>query len=212
MQLHIPSKIWQEINAFAVLSSPNEITSLGTIENIDGKFRVKQIFIPRQLVNPGYCETTEGALNEIVSDLLENNAADIANLRFRWHSHADGSVFWSATDERDISSWEGPWVVNLVVNTNGDYLARLDISQGLEVVNIPLSVRIDIEDFPRELLEHCTSEIDQKVRPTQIRSPLANRDLKPNTIAFYQKVVEEFNTETFDFNQEPTKGGEKNEA
>lgn len=198
MQLHIPYEIWQEIHALATLSAPNEITGLGTIQSIDGSFYVKRIFVPQQLVNPGYCETAEGALNEIISNLLESNAEEVANLRFRWHSHADNGVFWSTTDEHDISSWEGPWVVNLVVNAAGDYLARLDVLQDIRISNIPLDIRIDIETFPRKLLEHCASEIRQKVRH--------------DPFIFHKEPVGEFTPSTLAFLKTATKGSESNET
>ncbi len=164
MTLHLPLHIWQQLNYFVQLNLPQEITGAGTITLLDREsFCVDQLFLPQQIVSPVYCEFAEGALNDLIFDLIEDNPSRVKDLRFRWHSHAKGEVFWSNIDERDIEHWEASWAVNLVLNARQDYLARLDIYDPFRVVNIPLDVVIDYPDDP-DLLSHCRAALRQKVQ------------------------------------------------
>jgi len=168
MKLYIPIEIWQKMRGFCLAAMPNEITGLGTIKltkNDHGDFlTVDQIFVPRQSVDPIYCESDKGAINEIIFGFTEDNPARAGDLRFRWHSHAGGSVFWSATDEKDINAWTGPWCVNLVMNVLDDYLARFDLFSGIRVPNLALDVRL-VTTVPINVMAECKKEIRQKVTP-----------------------------------------------
>jgi len=193
MKLCIPLEIWQQMRGFCLVSTPNEVTGIGTIKLVGGDLLVDQIFVPQQLVSPGYCESTKGAINEIIFNVVEDNPARAGELRFRWHSHAAGSVFWSATDEKDIDAWQGPWAVNLVMNIHDDCLARLDLYQDLRVRNISLDVRI-VTSIPNEIMMQCQQEVAQKAKPISLAStPLPHfADLKPGTIAAYTAQTEDF--------------------
>lgn len=157
------------MRGFCLASSPNEITGIGTIKLYHGHFLVDQIFVPQQKVCPGYCESDHGAINEIIFNVVEDNPARAGELRFRWHSHAKSSVFWSTTDEKDIDTWQGPWAVNLVMNVHDDYLARLDLYDPLRVRNVPLELKIIIP-IPDDTMMQCQQEITTKVKT--IHSPL----------------------------------------
>ena len=164
MKLIIPFEIWQRMQCYVNLAAPAEITGFGTIKQIAGDFVVDDIFIPEQASNEAFCETVEGAVNDIILDLIENSPTRVGDLRFRWHSHANGPVFWSITDENDIVSWEGPWVVNLVTNVNGDAKARLDaFMDELNIVNVELEVCLNA-DIPSGMEQACTAEVRQKVK------------------------------------------------
>lgn len=188
MKLCIPSEIWQQMRGYCLASTPNEVTGIGTIKSIHNDLFVDRIFIPRQLVSPGYCKSAKGAINEIIFNVAEDNPARAGELRFRWHSHAEGSVFWSATDEEDIEAWQGPWVVNLVMNVYHDYLARLDLFQGLRIKNIPLDVKI-ITPLSNAIMAQCRQEIAMKAKPIPW-APTSLADLKPDTIAAFAAQTE----------------------
>lgn len=191
MQLCIPLEIWQQMRGYCLASHPNEVTGIGTISLIDGNLIVDQIFIPQQVANPGYCESDKGALNEIIFNVVKDNPARAGKLRFRWHSHAGGSVFWSATDEKDIDDWQGPWVANLVMNIHDDYIARLDVYEGIRLRNIPLDVKI-MSPIPNEVMLRCEQEIKAKVKHSPFRlSPNPLEDLKPATLDACAEVAEQ---------------------
>lgn len=192
MKLCIPLEVWQQMRGYCLASNPNEVTGIGTINLVGNDFIVEQIFIPQQIASPGYCESDKGALNEIIFNVVEDNPARAGLLRFRWHSHAGGSVFWSATDEQDINSWQGPWAVNLVMNIRDDYLARLDLYQGMYVHNIPLDVKI-ITPIPNEVMLQCQQEVKAKVKPLPLRlNPTSYDDLKPGTLDAFAQLTEHY--------------------
>ncbi len=162
MRLNIPLEIWQKMQGYTIAAAPSEITGVGTIEVENDEFWVRQIFVPEQKTSPGHCETVDGALNEIILDMIEDNPEALGDLRFRWHSHAEGMCFWSQVDQADIDAWEAPWVINLVMNVREEYLARLDLFGDLRVKNVPLDVKI-ITGVPSEILHECQKEVAEKV-------------------------------------------------
>lgn len=162
MRLCIPLEIWQKMQGYTIAAAPSEITGVGTIEVENDEFWVRRIFVPEQKTSPGHCETVDGALNEIILDMIEDNPEALGDLRFRWHSHAEGMCFWSQVDQTDIDAWEAPWVVNLVMNVQEEYLARLDLFGDLRVKNVPLDVKI-ITGVPSEILHECQKEVAEKV-------------------------------------------------
>lgn len=147
----------QQIRDYIEFALPNEVTGIGSIEvipgavyqGIDGQtihgedhLRVTEIYLPPQFTSAGHCEFKDGALNDIILHVMEDSPTGAANLRFRWHSHADGKVFWSSVDEQDISNWKGAWVVNLVMNARGEYLMRLDMFRDLRFTMHDLQLEI----------------------------------------------------------------------
>lgn len=163
MKLCIPLKIWQRISGYAFAALPCEVTGFGTIKFCQQDLIVDEIFLPRQTASPVKCETVPGALNDLILDSIEDNPARAGALRFRWHSHGSSPAFWSPTDEADIAAWPGPWVVNLVMNISGEYLARFDIFQGVGIRNIPLDIHFIIPT-PVEIQNACAEEVKTKVR------------------------------------------------
>lgn len=182
MILHIPLTIWQKLQLYTELSLPDEVTGIGTIRVLDPEnLLVTETFLPRQKTSPAACEFFDGELNQIIYDLIELDPDHGASaLRFRWHSHGYGQVFWSSKDESDIDSWDAPWVVNLVMNVHGDSLLRLDYFSPLRVRNHPVKLRIDCPDF-LALRHSCQQELDEKLhrvplvgKQTLVKEALAN--------------------------------------
>lgn len=164
MILHVPITLWQKIQYYVDAVLPREVTGIGTIEQVDlTNLKVTDIFLPEQHTSAGFSQFDDGALNNIIFDLIEYNPTSVGLLRFRWHSHGNGQVFWSGLDEADINSWEGPYVVNLVTNQHRDILARLDLFEPFRIANIPLDVIID---YPADdkLRAECYLEAQQKVK------------------------------------------------
>lgn len=179
MILHIPYDIWQRLKYYVQFSLPNEVTGIGAIR-LDDKENctVSGIFLPHQQVSPGFSEFADGALNTIITDFVGDNPTRVGELCFRWHSHGLGKVFWSGTDEQDISEWKGSWVINLVINARHDVLARLDIFEPFHHANIPITAVID---YPEDLalMAECQSMVKQKVNliPTKIPGGMKNERL-----------------------------------
>ncbi len=165
-RLIVDSELWGYMMALASLSAPNEVLGIGMITKrcvgYSTDFIVDEIFVPRQEVAANYCSFAEGAQNEIMNDILERGDST-EKLCFRWHSHGNGSVFFSTIDEKDIDNCDSPYVVNMVVNAYRDSIARLDILEPVRVRNIPLEILVDINE---EILERtkCIREIKEKCK------------------------------------------------
>ena len=174
-RLIIDIELYQYMMVLAKQSAPNEILGIGMMTKREfgyiTEFIVEEVFVPRQEVAPGYCTFAENAQNEIMNEILERGDST-EMLRFRWHSHGDGEVFFSPIDENDIDKCDSDYVVNLVVNARCDKVARLDILDPVRVRNIPLEVVIDAGD-DKELVEECKEEILKNCRllPEKVFAP-----------------------------------------
>ncbi len=148
MKLIIPHMIWKEIMTLTQLASPYEVTGIGLIEvgNDRETFYVKKIFLPRQTAGFSYATTEDYAMNEIIADVVSEDENNAEKLRFRWHSHAEGSVFFSSHDENDIASHSADWAVNLVVNVKGGGIARFDAFNPIRITNYPVDIFVDYTD------------------------------------------------------------------
>lgn len=165
MKLHIPIQIWQRMQYYTQLSLPNEVTGIGTIKVIGPEdVEVTEIFLPRQTASPCGCDFVEGALHGVIYDLMETAPERVEQLRFRWHSHAQGKVFWSRRDEQDIDAWDGPWVVNLVLNAEDKYLVRLDTFEPLRLRECPVEIVLTVDDEFDAERAACKQEIAECVQ------------------------------------------------
>lgn len=163
MILHVPFLIMQQIMHYANAALPDEVTGIGTIKAVNpDDFLVTEIFLPHQKCSPGYSEFEEGELNNIITDLITADPKRAADLRFRWHSHAQGQVFWSNTDNADIAKWQAPWAVNLVVNALGGALARFDMFEPFRIIDYTMTVKVEYE-YDSALKQKCFAEVSEKV-------------------------------------------------
>ena len=149
MQLTIPFGVWQNIMLYANCSLPNEVTGIGLVElkpNTDDHYRVTEIFLPKQSVNPVFSQFDKTGLNEIISDVIAEDISNAVKLRFRWHSHGNGKVFFSEKDNADIEKCESDWVFNLIVNARGNCCVRFDQLRPIRIRNHPVKLVIDYLD------------------------------------------------------------------
>lgn len=164
MKLLIPEAIRHQIIRYVEETAPYEVTGIGTI-TVDQKaesFQVSEIFLPQQKVSLSHCSFTPNALHKIIFDIVKDNPARAGDLRFRWHSHGEGKVFWSTIDEADIDNTDSDWTVNLVVNRQHDMLARLDLFQPFRLRNLPLTV-INLEEIDSQIIAQCHAEAAEKI-------------------------------------------------
>lgn len=187
MKLIIPENIRRQIFCYIAETTPYEVTGIGTIVFIEKEqsFEISEIFLPRQKVDIAHCSFAPNALHEIIFDLIKDNPARAGDLRFRWHSHAEGKVFWSTIDEADIENTNSDWVVNLVVNQRHEMLARLDLFRPFRVKNIPLEI-VNLEYIDPEIATQYRAEVERKVqRISQGQAPTTRSHHKKE--GFYEQ-------------------------
>ena len=177
-RLIIDRDLYEYIMTLAQESAPNEILGMGAISKKYSAnrtdFILEEVYIPEQFVLPGYCKFKEGAQNEIIEEVIASGG-DPEKLCFRWHSHGNGSVYFSPVDESDIGNCDSPYVVNLVVNAEREMIARLDVFEPVHFHNIPVSIIIEpVKD--KELVAECRADIEACCEPMPPKT--VYRDIK----------------------------------
>jgi hypothetical protein len=103
-----------------------EVGGLASVEQ-DGPatFLMTDCFLIRQRATDVDNELDPAATSVFLLNYLATGE-DPSGLRLWWHSHGRESAFWSADDERTIDHFGGEWLVSLVGNKRGKFLARFD--------------------------------------------------------------------------------------
>lgn len=113
---------------------PVEISGLAKVIREGNNFRIfGEPMIPKQKCRRDGCETDFDMVaygiwcNEMI---LGNREEELKQFKVWWHSHGNGSVYFSNTDEATISrigSFYSEWWMHMVVNKRNHALLRLDI-------------------------------------------------------------------------------------
>jgi hypothetical protein len=131
--MHLPDRgslratpdAWQKLSLYVRLAE-GEVGGLASVAQAGpAAFLMTDCFLIRQRATDVDNELDPAATSIFLIDHLQTGR-DPAELRLWWHSHGRESVFWSTDDERTIDHFGGEWLVSLVGNQRGKFLARLD--------------------------------------------------------------------------------------
>lgn len=133
VQLIIPELVWKKLICYTRLVT-TEISGFGTIQVQGPVLRVTDAFLLRQEVSMSSARITAEDVATWL-DQFSRSGGDAATVCLQWHSHGDGAVFWSRTDEDNISNLLSlpPMVVSLEFNRSGHCLCRIDVRQPLRL-------------------------------------------------------------------------------
>lgn len=123
-----------------ILSTAGEISGLGKAVITQGDILITDIYLLRQKCSPTFTELDKEDVNKFLYDMLEHDE-DPSEIKLWWHSHASMDVFWSPTDDGTAEGFGNGWMLSLVSNKHGDYLARLDMYEPFKVTIDNLLVR-----------------------------------------------------------------------
>ncbi len=104
---------------------PSEIGGLGEVLAEGDGLLVTGLSLLDQRVSSAETELEPEAVLRLL-DRCVAEGRDPAALRLWWHSHAEGEVEWSKTDEATIQGFGADSLVSLVTNKAGDLLCRWD--------------------------------------------------------------------------------------
>lgn len=104
---------------------PEEIGGLGEVRADGDGLLVTALSLLDQRVSSAETELEPEAVLRLL-DRCVAEGRDPAALRLWWHSHAEGEVEWSKTDEATIERFGADSLVSLVTNKAGDLLCRWD--------------------------------------------------------------------------------------
>jgi hypothetical protein len=104
---------------------PSEIGGLGEVRPDGDGLLVTALSLLDQRVSSAETELEPEAVLRLLHQCVAEGR-DPAALRLWWHSHAEGEVEWSKTDEATIQGFGADSLVSLVTNKAGDLLCRWD--------------------------------------------------------------------------------------
>ncbi len=104
---------------------PSEIGGLGEVLAEGDDLLVTGLALLDQRVSSAETELEPEAVLRLLHQCVAEGR-DPAALRLWWHSHAEGEVEWSKTDEATIERFGADSLVSLVTNKAGDLLCRWD--------------------------------------------------------------------------------------
>lgn len=152
-------KIWGELMYITRKASPDEVSGVAEIEIVEDMMFVTEIHLIKQACSSG---STVFDPPEFAKFLSGHKHPE--RLKLWWHTHGGGGVFWSPTDTGTIRTLRGiaDWLVSLVLNSNGEYLSRLDMATPVGLPPIKLVVKMD-EKLSFEVKEKWDKEIQEKM-------------------------------------------------
>jgi hypothetical protein len=139
----------------------SEVSGLGKVKVENGRIVVTDIYLLRQ-----ECDGVSTELNqEDVAKFLEEmviKGEDTSDLKLWWHSHANMNVFWSVDDDDCIERFQNGWMVSIVGNKVGEYLARFDLYNPVRFAEEKIELVVDwsTNENKRKKLE---KEVKEKV-------------------------------------------------
>ena len=185
--VYIAETDWNKLLNYAQCAYDEMKSEIGGMAEMvpdkDGDMWIKRPTILKQEVAPANCDLDETALAQYYGTVAKKyGSSDF----LWWHSHADMSAFWSATDKKTIEDNDGgsthTW--SLVLNIDGDYIMQLDVfnlagmklhkSQEFELCFIR---RQYTDAFKKKVLDLCEKSITTSV---------VN---KSNHIGYYRGII-----------------------
>lgn len=142
-----------------------EVSGLGEVSQIGRNFLVTAVHLLKQESTDGDTKIEKSAIHDYLYHAMRNEI-NPNSLKLWWHSHGDGNVFWSGTDDGTIAEFKN-WIISIVGNKSGEYLTRLDIFTPihLTVKNLDFRIRF-LENKP--LRKEIEREVAEKVKQRKI--------------------------------------------
>lgn len=159
-----PLNLYQKMFLYAA-NITKEISGLGMVERVDGDLRITDIFILEQEVTSGNTTLNNKDLAKKTIDII-NAGGDPSKMKLWWHSHTNGGMFWSTTDDRCCEAYDNDqWLLSIVINCKKELRCRLDVYNPIRITldYMPVVVEEPVSNLS-ELEEQCKTEMKEKVK------------------------------------------------
>lgn len=153
---------------------PFEVGGLGTVKPFGEDLVVDDISLIRQRASDSDFELDPQAVAHYLLQILQEGK-DLSTLRLWWHSHAEGQIFWSKTDEETIEGLRIDPLLSIVGNKRHEFRCRLDLFSPDRVTmdSLPLlPLPNDLPANPDSLRREVVAEMREKLR-------LVRREVSP---------------------------------
>jgi hypothetical protein len=157
--IYMMAEVKRRFDAY-IANINEEISGLGTVELIEGKFVITEIFLLEQTVSGASTDLDPQAVAKFMESLLMQEGGDIkfSKIKFWWHSHVNFGTFWSGQDESCISTISDSWFISMVGNKSGSIRIRLDLYPPA------VPIRIVCDDLPLVVLKAEDDEFTKLIR------------------------------------------------
>ncbi|MCI0483302.1 MAG: hypothetical protein L0Y78_01835 [candidate division NC10 bacterium] len=157
---------------------PFEVGGLGIVEPFGEDLLVADTFLLRQRASNS---DTELDAQAVLDHLLRcaQEGGDLSSLRVWWHSHAEGDIHWSDTDEQTIEAMQIDQLISIVGNKRHEFGCRLDrfrperaTVDGLPLIPISDAEGSEDESLRQEIMAELREKVTLIVRETPIEHEL----------------------------------------
>jgi len=142
-EIKINKEVYDKMFNF-VMESKGEVSGFGKVDKIDNKFYIKDVFAPEQKNTFATTEIDSKHISRILVEMAKRGY-DSADWRCWWHSHGNGSVFFSGTDLNTIEKFmefgnKDFYLISIVVNRFNEILCRIDIKSFINfyILDVPI--------------------------------------------------------------------------
>lgn len=157
--IYFKENVWKELMFYTKKRAPKEISLLGNAKPIEGGFLVEKLVV---------VENESDQANTTMSPVAVAEAFSRPRIPNCWiHSHGNGKVFWSATDEKTIEQLKGgKFFISVVVNSKEEAKGTIWIS--LYGKNIRMEDEVSVlTEIPEEWEKNLKKFKDKKVQEYQ---------------------------------------------
>lgn len=156
---------------YALAATPNEIGGLCAIAPIDGGYKVLDVYITEQEIQPSHFELSDQG--QVDLEMSRARAKKKGELAMVWHSHVNMGVSPSGNDDRvlDDKSQHGP-TISMIINNKGDSSCKYqaivkDVNDVATKIVQKVDVYVthdgvDIEALRKEVKDKCTVYVAPK--------------------------------------------------
>jgi hypothetical protein len=150
----------------AVQQNGLEITLYGFVDELNGSYVIRDVFIPKQEVSGASVDVSSSTRLDILQWMLDTRPGDRCKMRFWCHSHVHMDVSPSGVDKDDcmksIKEQGGGYFIRAIANKKGEMsVALYDSSKNIYIEDCDWSM--DIGGLESQIAEKVKSDIEKNV-------------------------------------------------
>ena len=137
-----------------------EILLVGKTSIKGNIIRVEEAVLLPQIATLMFCELDQNAYADWIETLRDE---DLPHYNCWLHTHPKMGVFWSATDDENITKQDVPLFISVVAD-GSIMLGRIDLKEPIPVTinDVPVEIGLDIDELT---LDQYREEIEEKILP-----------------------------------------------
>lgn len=174
VEQHVKDKMQGWCNA-----AHSEVSGWFQVKKIDNIFYVYNVYLPAQFGSSGYTKIINGTSSLInyfksvvggdfsVEGAFEAYDELCKDLKGWWHTHYNGNVFWSGTDDnqaQEAAELAEDWSLSIVINQAGHWLARIDVVSPVPVMINKLPITF-VPNKKRHAKRNYQWDVNRWVKP-----------------------------------------------